>query len=433
VAREVEGLRQRVVEVPERVRRIVEARQEALELLHLLRRELLVVAEQARERAVELLEAVLVAAPMVRLLADDVLERLREHRPLHRVEVRDANRDGGVAGPEVLALHRLHVARGIPEVPGEPVHARVDVTAAAAEVAEPRGGVGVVQVSTAAADRGWCRVVERHPPDLQLRARVHDRDRSLEAVEREEPVLGRLHDDAGGALADLDGAREARSGAGGVQHDDVVAAHARHERAHPEAVPRDPARVSERDVPNPLGGDRAGVVEVRVEVEERRVAARGRNVGTDHAPEDAVEVRLVAHVVDGVRADHGQHAGLRVHTERHDGVHEALVVRHREVRHADLGDVVVEQCPADGSAGEAREQARGQEGPVGAVLVLPAAVELLLDDEPDRRGGRQRGIHRRLDARACVRRWVEASVRPARVAHGERARVLAQDRDPDGR
>src|SRR5204863_10192266 len=121
-----------------------------------------VVAQETDEGRRELLQTVTVAAPVVRLLADDVLQRLREHRTLHRVPVLEAGVQARHVRAQVLAVvDDLHRAGRITEVPGEAIHARVDVTRSAGDQTRARSRVRVVQMLAAALDRARRRVVER--------------------------------------------------------------------------------------------------------------------------------------------------------------------------------------------------------------------------------------------------------------------------------
>ena len=122
---------------------------------------------QSGERGRELSEVVLVAAPVQGLVADDVLERLGGHGPLHRVPRGEVRVQPEEPHPEVLARQRLHLTAGVAEVPGEPVHARVDVTRGAGDVAEARALVRAVEVLAPALDGQRRRVVQRHPRRLR--------------------------------------------------------------------------------------------------------------------------------------------------------------------------------------------------------------------------------------------------------------------------
>src|SRR5262249_52289316 len=77
---------ERAVQVLARVRREVHALHEGVEERELSRRELAVVAEQALEGRIELVEPGAVAAPVEGLSAADAAQGLRDHRALHGME-----------------------------------------------------------------------------------------------------------------------------------------------------------------------------------------------------------------------------------------------------------------------------------------------------------------------------------------------------------
>jgi hypothetical protein len=79
---------QTVIDVTIRVGRKTNGREEVLKFLHFIRCELFVVALQIFKGLIEFLQSVAVAAPMMRLLLNDVLQRLGHHRSLHGVPVR---------------------------------------------------------------------------------------------------------------------------------------------------------------------------------------------------------------------------------------------------------------------------------------------------------------------------------------------------------
>ena len=134
VARERERGRQAVVEVAERVGRVGQRGEEILEGLHLRRSQRGIVAKQAVEGRVEGLDAGAVAAPVEGFVADDVLQGLRGHRTLHRMEVLAG--DGAERGAAVLVEARRRLRR-VAEVPGQPVHAPVDIADAHRGLAQP--------------------------------------------------------------------------------------------------------------------------------------------------------------------------------------------------------------------------------------------------------------------------------------------------------
>ena len=113
-------------------------------------------AEDRLEPRRECLESRAVAAPVVRLALDDVLQRLGEHRTLHRVPVL-------ALAVAAVPLERLDGAvRSDPtEVPRHPVRASVDVAGAARDVSRAGRRMRVVEERPSAPDRGRRRVVER--------------------------------------------------------------------------------------------------------------------------------------------------------------------------------------------------------------------------------------------------------------------------------
>ena len=124
-------------------------REEVFERLHLADGELLVVAEQAFVRRIECLDAGTITAPVERFVADDVLQRLRRHRPLHRVEVFARTRTDDRLAVLVELRRRL---RRIAEIPCQAIDARIDVAGRTRRLAEPRSPVTVVQQRATVAD-----------------------------------------------------------------------------------------------------------------------------------------------------------------------------------------------------------------------------------------------------------------------------------------
>src|ERR1043166_8395552 len=82
-----DGVRHSAVDVSLGAWRIVEVRKETIHLRHLRGGRLSISALQARESGGEGGEILTVAAPVERLDADDILQRLCDHRALHRVPV----------------------------------------------------------------------------------------------------------------------------------------------------------------------------------------------------------------------------------------------------------------------------------------------------------------------------------------------------------
>src|SRR5688572_27509670 len=104
-----------VVEVAKRIGRKADARQEIPKLAHLRGAQTNGRPLKIREGAVKELDAGLVAAPMKRLVADDVLQGLRHHYAFHRVKAI------GGQQPLLIDCPLGNEACGIPKVPTQPV------------------------------------------------------------------------------------------------------------------------------------------------------------------------------------------------------------------------------------------------------------------------------------------------------------------------
>ena len=140
--------RQRVADGAERIGREAHGRQKIPELLHFIGRQGDRRALQIREGGAELFDAITIAAPVKRFMADDVLQGLRRHRAFHRMKM---IRDGG-RGHEVGVGDELHPIGRLAQIPREPVEARVHMARAARGLPESGSLMGVVKVRPAELD-----------------------------------------------------------------------------------------------------------------------------------------------------------------------------------------------------------------------------------------------------------------------------------------
>ena len=261
--------------------------------------------------------------------------------------------------------------------------------------------------------------MERDACNLRQTCQVEHRERRLELVQHVGPLQRLVQDDAGRPLPHFDGRPHARPA--GVQHDHVVRAHARDEAASAVRAPRDPARIPEGQVADGLLDGTLAVVQVRVEVGDRGRGPR-RSRRQQDPQEDAIEVRLEAHLVDAVGPHHGDGLGHGVHAQRHVDVHQAVDGRDGEALGVDDHHVLVDHRPALGSSRERRVRPADQVGPVAAVVVHPAVLGITLHDQPDRGWLGVPGSLRGSEVRARVRRRVDSSVRAERI--GDHVRDL---------
>src|SRR5262245_52736001 len=87
LARERDTCRETIVKIPKSIWWKADRRQKILELLHLRVAQFLVCALKIGEGRIELLQPEAITAPVERLMADNILQRLRHHRPFHRVKM----------------------------------------------------------------------------------------------------------------------------------------------------------------------------------------------------------------------------------------------------------------------------------------------------------------------------------------------------------
>ena len=104
-------------------------------------------AHQRVERVIESREVFPVASPVQWLEMVEAAQRLRRHRPFHRMQLERARR----------AHHRLHRSAGVSQVPRQHVHIGIDVARRTRRRPIARQ-LGVIEKSPAAADDIRCRV-----------------------------------------------------------------------------------------------------------------------------------------------------------------------------------------------------------------------------------------------------------------------------------
>ena len=225
---------QAVVEVAEGIGREMNCGQEVLELGHFLCAERTVAALQSHEGPGELLQAGTVATPVQGLLADDVLHGLGQHGALHRVPVLTAR-------IETVAIEYFHVPRGIAQVPGQPIDARVHVAGSAGNLPQAGISVGVVEVLAAELDGRGRGVVERHPSQFDLPRHGDLGDRALKLVQDIDHAQGLVDHHARGPLAHFNRGAGSHANGRAIEHDQVVRAHAADEGTAAQGVPGDPA------------------------------------------------------------------------------------------------------------------------------------------------------------------------------------------------
>ena len=380
-------------------------------------------AHEGIERAVEGLEVGAVTAPVQRPGADEPAQGLGRHRPLHRVELRQAEVER-----ERLRRRVRHHATRVAEIPGQPVGVAVDVARCARHRAVARE-LAVVEELAALAQARWHRVPgrDRHLAEDRVGRGVDQGDGVAEPVEHVEHALRRVQrqrprpalvtgvDLRSRGAADLD---SRQNGAVVVEHADAIGALRGDVDAPGGGVDRDAERLGQRRRQR-LRVRQLAVVDQRVEIDRRH---RRRTTGRD--PRDATvdgvaaQRRLEPHQVAGLGVGDPQITRRRVHGDAGVGRADRVeVARHRERRGVDLGDVVIGQ----------RE---GHDAGPGRVVGA--------DDDGLRRRRRQRRVGRRRrrwreelgHERGAVARALHDGVDAAAVgADGQRARVLAEHRD----
>lgn len=149
--------RESIIKLTEAIGRKVKGGKKASELRHLRIREFLRALEFL-EGGVELLDIITVAAPVERLVADDVLESLGDHGAFHGMEiVRQRRRNTS----KVVDVGKVfHLPERIAEIPCKAVHAAIDMTECAGGLAETGGFVGAVKVFAPGADFRGGRIVQ---------------------------------------------------------------------------------------------------------------------------------------------------------------------------------------------------------------------------------------------------------------------------------
>ena len=303
---------------------------------------------------VELRQVALLAAPVEGLVADDAHQRLRGHVALHGVP-------RGAAGHLTALVEQLHAALRVTKIPSQAVGAAVHVARGTRCLAQARRAMRVIQERPARLHIGRGGVVQRQAADLRASGGADDRQRSLEAIQHEQPGAIARERESGGALANGD-VVHARTGAAG--HDHVVRSQARNIggaiRSHHHA-----ARIADGRVLGHVGDGGLRVGEVRIQVDRGGRGAARRNGGHHRTDEDAVHVGRVTQFVARLHTNgnHVARSGRHRHA-RHDG-HEALHVGGGQRVGRDHGQIVVEHVPGD------------QAGPVTAVAVDPAVRGIL--------------------------------------------------------
>lgn len=114
-----------VAELPITIGSEADGSEEILEFLHLTDGQTVNSALKIGERAVELLDTVAIASPMKRLVGDDVLKCLGDHRPFHRVKVVG---DGWRERAKIkIRIYDFGDTRGVAEVPGQAIESGIHV------------------------------------------------------------------------------------------------------------------------------------------------------------------------------------------------------------------------------------------------------------------------------------------------------------------
>ena len=162
-----------VVEIAERVGWDGDGIQEVFEFLHLRFAQLLVITLQDHVGGVEFFDTVAVAAPVERLVADDILQRLGDHGTFHGVE-RATDAADPVGG--AVLVKELELTGGVAQVPGQAVALAVHVAGRTGQVAQPRGFVGAVKVFASGSDRFRQRIMGRDPGELLACLDIHHRE-----------------------------------------------------------------------------------------------------------------------------------------------------------------------------------------------------------------------------------------------------------------
>src|SRR6266850_3882626 len=130
--------RKGVVKVPKGIGWKIYGRQKIFKLLQLIRRQGSRRRLQIRECLIKLLQASAIAAPMKRLVSDDILERNCDCRAFHGMKVEHSCVGNTDDGPSRIA-----------KVPGEPIHTRVHMARAARDMTQTGRFVSVVKVLAA--------------------------------------------------------------------------------------------------------------------------------------------------------------------------------------------------------------------------------------------------------------------------------------------
>ncbi len=89
-------------------------------------------AHQAHVGAVEFLQAVPIAAPVKRLMADDVLQGLGDHGAFHGMKVWAL---AGLGIGDAVLIKGLHVTGGVTQIPGQTIAASVNVAGTTGKMA----------------------------------------------------------------------------------------------------------------------------------------------------------------------------------------------------------------------------------------------------------------------------------------------------------
>ena len=158
---------------------------------------------------------------MKRFVADDVLQGLRHHRPFHRMKmVRYRRRK-----PTEIVVGRrkkFHVTRGIAQVPGEAIQARIQMAGGAGGLTQTGSFVSVIKMFSTRLDRAGSRIEQRHVCHHRRRLGIHDRDRGGKPVQHVEPLARFIERHTGRPLPQRQPFRAADPVAGRVDHHQVA-------------------------------------------------------------------------------------------------------------------------------------------------------------------------------------------------------------------
>ena len=320
---------ERVVEVPNRIRAVVNGVEKGIHGLQVCVTEDFLRAVQGLVGVSKGLHISEVTAPVQLGFSDHVLHGLSEQRPLHRVP------------SEPVAVQEF--SRWISQVPSQTVGASVDVARGTGDLSESGSQVRIVEEGAAALDGFGSGVVERNALDLSQVDEINHRDGAVEFVHDEGTGVV-LQNNTGRPFSDFDCDRGIGSQARLVQQDDVVRTHSGDKGSRSIGVPSHAARVADGKVALGLGDVLQGVIKMRIEVEN--AVRRSRSEACDHdLYKITPQVGDVADLVFGFSSDGEDIAGRWIHRDIHDHVHEPLLIGYREVVRIDDGNVIIGEVP----------------------------------------------------------------------------------------